>query len=66
MTRLIFVGVLLTALSMDAPTVCAEGGCGLRPLKPLPPIGCADLIVHCQCDENADNCHWVWECVPIT
>ena len=49
---------------LHAAPVCAEGGCGLPPLPPLPPLGCADLIARCQCDENADNCRWVWECIP--
>ena len=52
------------AIVVHAALVCAEGGCGLPPLKPLPPLGCADLIAHCQFDENADNCRCVWECIP--
>ena len=39
-------------------------GCGLLPLKPLPPIGCKDMTAVCVCDRNGTDCHWEWICVP--
>ena len=55
---------LTLALAFSAPEVCATGGCGLRPLKPLTPLGCSDLIAQCQCDEDGKNCTWGWVCIP--
>ena len=37
--------------------------CGLRPLKPLVPLGCADLVAQCECDARGRNCRYVWICV---
>lgn len=50
-------------LSGAAPeTACASGNCGLKPLKPLPPLGCTDLCAQCQCNANGSDCRWVWNC----
>ena len=38
-------------------------GCGLTPIKPIPPIGCQDLAPVCECDVNGDHCQWRWVCV---
>ena len=54
---------LAVALLMTPPPACASG-CGLKPLKPLPPLGCKDLVAVCQCDGRGQNCKWVWMCVP--
>jgi len=69
MKRLIvmFGIVVMVALALVAGSgpVCASGnGCGLKPLKPLPPLGCKDLVARCQCDAKGKNCVWVWDCVP--
>ena len=53
--------VLLLAMSAGTPVVAAAG-CGLEPLKPVPPIGCADLVAQCVCDSKG-NCHYTWICV---
>jgi len=37
--------------------------CGLKPLKPIPPAGCRDLIALCVCDRDGRNCRWEWVCV---
>ena len=37
-------------------------GCGIQPIKPIPPIGCKDVTPQCVCDQNG-NCHWEWVCV---
>ena len=42
----------------------AQSGCGLKPLKPLPPLGCKDLVAQCVCDDRGRNCSWTWVCVP--
>jgi hypothetical protein len=60
---MIWLALTLLALSLSAPEVCATGGCGLRPLKPLTPLGCADLKPECHCDADGKNCVWAWICV---
>ncbi len=40
-------------------------GCGIVPIKPIPPIGCTDLIPECLCD-NQGQCIWNWVCVVDT
>lgn len=37
-------------------------GCVLKPLEPLPPIGCDRLKAVCICHSTGD-CHWEWICV---
>ena len=37
--------------------------CGLKPLKPLVPLGCSDLVAVCVCDDRGQNCRWEWHCV---
>ena len=41
---------------------CAQLGCGLKPLKPLTPLGCTDLCAQCECDSRGKNCKWKWVC----
>ena len=61
---LLFAAALLLALS-NSHTVSAQlSGCGLKPLKPLVPLGCADLVAQCVCDQKGKSCRWTWVCVP--
>ena len=65
MKRVLAVSIVM-AISLfvlgDA-TESRASGCGLVPLKPLPPLGCRDLVPVCVCDEDGQNCHWTWQCV---
>lgn len=63
MTRFLLVLTFLglTFLSAGAPAVSADS-CGLKPIKPIPPIGCKDLIAQCVTDGNG-HAHWQWICV---
>lgn len=54
--------LLLMALTAQAPNVSAAG-CGIVPIKPIPPIGCKDLKPECVCDSTGQKCSWVWKCV---
>ncbi len=38
--------------------------CGIEPIamKPIPPIGCNDLVHRCICT-NSGQCFWTWVCV---
>lgn len=51
-------------LTTSAPICTGQSGCGLKPLKPLPPLGCKDLVAVCRCDSRGQNCRWEWVCVP--
>jgi hypothetical protein len=37
-------------------------GCGIEPIKPIPPIGCRDTVARCVCDQRG-NCYWEWVCI---
>ena len=54
-------GALMLSSATPGPA-CAFGGCGLKPLKPLPPLGCTDLCAQCQCNATGSDCRWVWIC----
>ena len=58
------VSVVAGSLLVAPSPACAQSGCGLQPLKPLPPLGCKDLVAECRCDSNGQNCRWEWVCVP--
>lgn len=62
---LLFTFTLLAmAVSAGAPPAAAQySGCGVKPVKPVLPVGCRDLRLECQCDERGRNCKWVWICV---
>lgn len=59
--------LVLLAISVAAAFTAQErcgGGCGIRPIKPIPPMGCKDLVAVCRCDSRGCNCEWEWVCVP--
>ena len=43
----------------------ATGQCAIKPIKPIPPIGCKDVTPECVSDGNGKS-HWNWICVPDT
>jgi len=47
--------------AIDAYTAVAAD-CGLKPLKPLPPLGCRDLVAQCVIDPQG-HAYWQWVCV---
>ena len=60
-----FLFVLLALLVISPAPAINQSGCGIEPIKPIPPIGCQDLRAECVCDEHGQNCHWRWVCVPV-
>jgi hypothetical protein len=36
--------------------------CGIKPIKPIPPIGCRDLVAQCVVDGRG-NASWQWVCL---
>jgi len=63
MVILLLVLAILASVSMSTPT-SAQSGCGIKPIKPIVPIGCKDLVAQCKCDSKGQNCSWQWICVP--
>ena len=59
---LMMATMVLTLVLFTSRDVYAQG-CGLTPLKPLPPLGCRDLVPQCRCDSSGSNCQWEWVCV---
>ena len=46
-----------------APTEACAGSCGIKPIRPIPPIGCrSEMVAQCVCDSNGQNCNWQWVC----
>jgi hypothetical protein len=56
MKNLLLISVLLMAGK-------AVPQCAIKPIKPIPPIGCKDVRAVCECDTRG-KCEWVWICVP--
>jgi hypothetical protein len=56
----IALAALLAFSIPGSPTGGLE--CEIPPIAPIPPIGCADLIPLCVCDQSG-NCRIVWHCV---
>ena len=54
------LSLLLLALA-PAPAVCKS--CGIKPIPPIPPIGCRDMRAVCVCDDSGRRCAWQWICV---
>jgi hypothetical protein len=64
MRTLLFAVFVTLALALVAvPTPVCAGGCGMKPMKPMVPMGCRDLAPVCMCDSRGDNCRWQWQCV---
>lgn len=57
--RLAFVAAILAS----SVTPSASGQCAIKPIKPIPPIGCKDLTPQCVSD-NSGHSYWTWVCVP--
>lgn len=62
------IWIALTALLLTLAMLlwltphAGAAGCGLKPLKPLVPLGCRDLVAQCVCGADG-KCEWQWVCV---
>jgi len=63
LVTIVIVSTLSLAPVLPPVVAPAQSGCGLKPLKPLTPLGCKDLAAQCRCDSNGRNCRWEWVCV---
>lgn len=54
---------LLAVILASAVTPSAFCQCAIKPIKPIPPIGCRDLTPQCVSD-NSGHGYWTWICVP--
>lgn len=61
--KLFCFGAIVLYLCLTSGTMSAQSGCGILPIKPIPPIGCKDLVPQCQCNQNGQKCRWAWLCV---
>lgn len=52
-------------LFMAGQTSVSAASCAIEPpsVKPVPPVGCKDMIHECICNSQGQNCQWVWVCV---
>ena len=57
----LIAGAFLLTSTTPEPA-CAASGCGIKPIKPIPPIGCTDMCAQCQCNADGSDCNWVWVC----
>ncbi len=54
--------LLITLVALALP-IETSAYCGIRPIKPIKPIGCAgEMVSVCSCDKNGQNCNWAWVC----
>jgi|GEM_PF-6241741 len=61
--RFFYLWAALALLVCIASSLLAIGQCAIRPIKPIPPIGCKDVTPECVSDSNGKS-HWNWICVP--
>jgi len=63
--KVMMVLIVLQALALLAVVIGppAWSGCGVKPVKPVAPVGCRDLVAQCECDERGERCRWRWVCV---
>lgn len=54
---------LMVVLLLLAGAPAGGSGCGVKPVKPVAPVGCRDLVAQCECDERGERCRWMWVCV---
>lgn len=54
----------IAALCMAGGSLRLEAqGCGIKPIAPIPPIGCKRMAAECVCDSSGQHCGWQWVCV---
>ena len=58
----LIAGAFLLTSATPEPVCAFPGTCGIKPIKPVPPIGCTDLCAQCQCNADGSDCIWVWVC----
>lgn len=54
----------IAAFALFALAATAFGQCAIKPIKPIPPGGCKDLIPNCVTDGRG-HASWTWSCVPV-
>lgn len=58
MKKLIFIVTISILL-----TAGIAWACGVKPVAPIPPVGCGKQVAICFCDQHGGNCRWQWVCV---
>jgi hypothetical protein len=58
----LIAGAFLLTSAAPEPACAYRGTCGIKPNKPIPPLGCTDMCAQCQCSADGSDCQWVWVC----
>jgi hypothetical protein len=54
---------LASLLFMFSALGFAPAQCAIKPIKPVPPVGCKDVTPQCVTNSNGQS-YWTWICVP--
>ena len=54
---------LASLLFMFSALGFAPAQCAIKPIKPIPPVGCEDVTPQCVTNGNGQG-YWTWICVP--
>ena len=54
---------LASLLFMFSALGFATAQCAIKPIKPIPPVGCKDVTPQCVTNSNGQS-YWTWICVP--
>lgn len=63
MKVVVLSALFAAALLVTSHATVSAAGCGMKPMKPMTPMGCKDLEAECTCDSRGDKCVWQWKCV---
>jgi TPR repeat protein len=61
--RKIPFALLTSLLFMFSALEFASAQCAIKPIKPIPPLGCKDVTPQCVSTSNGQS-SWTWICVP--
>ena len=56
----LIAGALVLSSTAPEPACAYRGTCGIKPIKPIPPLGCTEMCASCQCSADGSDCDWVW------
>ena len=60
--RALFAFLVASCMAGGA-SPAAWGDCVIKPNPPPLPAGCVDVTPDCICDEQGQNCRWIFHCV---
>ncbi len=57
-----FASLALLLFTFPALLEFASAQCAIKPIKPIPPLGCTDVTPQCVTNSNGQS-YWTWVCV---